>query len=120
LVLGQVLRQVWEQDKLMLEAFQADGRHATAWLIAYRSHRCDPTDGGLKLILGKILEGCSLPPRLLVAAGCLLHSLETGTSILPDHVIQDLEAVSGLRFRSDFDCLPTPLSPGVSNVSSNT
>jgi hypothetical protein len=119
LVLGQVLRQVWEQDKLMLEAFQADGRHATAWLIAYRRHQCDPSDGELKQTLENFLEECSLPPRLLVAASCLLQSLETGPSSLPDDVIKDLEAASGLRFRSDFDCLSKPHFSGVSNVSSN-
>lgn len=120
LVLGQVLRQVWEQDQMMLEAFHTDGRHATAWLIAYRRHQCNPSDEGLKQTLGKILEACSLPPRLLVAANCLLQSLETGPSSLPDDVIQDLEAASGLRFRSDFDCFPNPRSHGVNDVSSHS
>lgn len=120
LVLGQGLRQVWDQDKLMLEAFHSDGRHATAWLIAYRRHQCDPSDGGLTQILGTILEKCSLPPKLLVAADCLLQSLDTGQSSLPDDVILDLEGASGLRFRSDFDCITNQRSTGVSNVSPNT
>ncbi len=112
LVLGQVLRQVWEQDQMMLEAFHADGRHATALLIAYRRHQCDSSDGGLKQTLGEIIKACALPPKLLVAADCLLQSLETGQPKLPEDVIQDLEAASGLRFRSDFDCSPYVIQRG--------